>query len=426
MSEGLSNVVYLCIFAIASTITAFKLLALRRDPTPTLALTAAMFLTASPVYILASPVGYRAVGEALDQPSFATLPVYLGILACFAYTHIITFLVDQELQEESGAMRRIITTWTVVYVTAAILMTALFSMADLSQPADPLEFNTHFASDPWALGFLAVFLLTFGCGTLNTFWRCRRLVPEDPQLRHSLKVFGVAMWFVFGYIVLNVPAIVFAAFGNHSLDTVALWGNVTGVTGFLSMCYGLSGSAVGHWLRERHDIKSLQPLWDLVVGGVDEELAFSARNARSTLHVSNVTFNLHRRVIEILDGIRRLRGWVAPGAAEAVHAVHSRRQPGNPHQPQKPTSADLEAAATAAALWDAVDRLQAARREWASQGHTGPPPPPGTAGPLPGENTPAGEERDRLLRVAKALGDPLVHAALQKLRSDRTASAAAR
>ncbi|MFF8387343.1 MAB_1171c family putative transporter [Streptomyces kanasensis] len=424
MSESLSNVVYLSIFVIASAVTVFKFLALRRDPTPTLALTAVMFLTASPVYVLASPAGYRAVGETLDQPSFATLPVSLGILACFAYTHIITFLMDQKLREDPGALRRVVAKWTAAYVTAALLMVALFSSADLSDPADPLKFNTHYADDPLVLAFLAVFLATFGCGTLNTFWRCRRLTPEDPRLQHSLKVFGVAMWFVFGYIVLNVPAIALAAFGNHSLDTVALWGNVTGVTGFLSMCYGLSGSAVGHWLRERRDITALRPLWDLVVGGIDEELAFSVRSARSTLLTSNVTFNLHRRVIEILDGMRALRAWVAPGAAEAVYAVHARRQSEDPDQPPSLSEADLAAAATATALRDAVDRLHAARRQRALEGRPGHPHPPAAAGRLPGEDTPAGAERDRLLRVAGALREPLVQAALQALRNDRAAIAA--
>ncbi|MER5466255.1 MAB_1171c family putative transporter [Streptomyces sp. NPDC002668] len=423
MSESTSNIVYLFIAGVTFAIAVWKSLALLRDPTPTLALTAAMFVTCVPIYVLAAPVGYRALGDALDQPSFATLPVYVGILACFAYLHVITLLWDQQLRERPTALRRSVTAWSLAYSASMVLMVAFFLSADLSGPADPLRFNTRFADDPLVLTFLAVFLVTLTSGTLNTFRRSRRLNPEDPQVQHSLRVFMVAMLFVFGYAVCQVPAITVAALGNHSLDALGLYGAVPGVSGCLIMCYGLSGSAVEAWLRERRDIRALQPLWDLVVGGVDEDLAFSARSARSSRLRLNVTFNLHRRVIEILDGIRALRPWVAPDSAETVYAVHARQQSESSNQSQSLPEPELEAAATATALCDAVERLQAARRAWAVQGRTGRPQSPDAVGSLPGENTPAGDERDRLLRVARALSQPLVRAALQELRDDRAAVA---
>ncbi|MFD5429067.1 MAB_1171c family putative transporter [Streptomyces sp. NPDC127084] len=423
MSESTASIVYFINFALAFILAVYKCLALRRDPNPTLALTAAVFVTSAPVYILASPAGYRAVGQALNEPSFASLPVYLGILAVFAYTHMFTFLVDQELRENRAALRRRITAWTLTYSVAGILMVVFFYAADLAAPPDPLMFNTSFAHDPWVVACLAVFLVTLTLGTLNTYWRCRRLTPEDPGVQHSLRAFALAMWFVFGYALCQAPAIAFAAAGNHSLDQLGLYGAVPGCIGFQIMCYGMSGSAIGAWLRERRDTKALQPLWDLVVGGVDEELAFSARSARSRRVTANVTFNLHRRVIEILDGTRALRPWVTRDATEIVYALREDRDSELSPLVRRLSDAELEAAATAVALRDAAERLQTARDTWVRLGRTGRPQPQGVSAVLPGEDTPAGEERERLLLVAKALSQPIVQAALLNLREERVATA---
>ncbi|MCX5103464.1 MAB_1171c family putative transporter [Streptomyces sp. NBC_00439] len=419
MSEDASNVVYLSITAITFAIGCWKALALMRDSTPTLALTTAMFLCASVVYLLASPAGYMALGDAVGRPSFATLPVYLGIMSCFAFLHLITFLWSPELRQTPAVLHRTVAGWSTAYTAAAALMIVVFTTADLRGPADPLRFNTEFADEPLVLLFLTVFLATLSSGTLNTWSRCRRMQLEDPRLQHSLRVFGIAMLGIFGYVVCSAPAIALAATGHHALDTVGVFGSTFGAGGTVIMCYGLSGSALGAWLRERRDTRALQPLWDLVVPDVDSDLAFSASSSRSHPLAWNTGFNLHRMVIEILDGMRSVRPWVSNEAAEAFYSLQAQRPP----SPGSSDSAsDVEAAATAAALLDAVDQLQAARRKWRSEGRTGrPQAPETTAISLPGEKTRAGDERKRLLLVAHALDDPIVIRAVQNVQSDRAA-----
>ncbi|MFD4948516.1 DUF6545 domain-containing protein [Streptomyces sp. NPDC058409] len=468
MSENASNIVYLSITAITFAIGCWKALALLRDSTPPLALTTAMFLCASVVYLLASPAGYTALGNAVGRPSFATLPVYLGIMSCFAFLHLITFLWSPELRQTPAALHRAVAGWSVAYTVAAALMIVFFTTADLKGPADPLRFNTEFADEPLVLLFLAVFLATLSSGTLNTWSRCRRMQLDDPRLQHSLRAFGIAMLGIFGYVVCSAPAIALAAAGHHALDTVGVFGSTFGAGGTVIMCYGLSGSALGAWLRERRDTRALQPLWDLVVADVDSDLAFSASSSRShplawntgfNLHrmvikildgmrsvrpwVSkdlvvadvdsdlafsasssrshplawNTGFKLHRMVIEILDGMRSVRPWVSKEAAEAVYSLQAQQLPSlGPSD----TTPDVEAAATAAALRDAVDQLQTAWHKWRSEGRTGRPQAPEKAATsLPGDGTRAGDERKRLLRVAQALNDPLVARAVQKVQSDR-------
>ncbi|KNE80742.1 hypothetical protein ADZ36_20390 [Streptomyces fradiae] len=374
-----------------------------------------MFLCATAVYAMAAPVGYRILGEVTEHPSFATLPVYIGILTCFSLVHIITLLWDPQLRQTPPRRRRIVAAWSTGYGSAAVLMIVFFLLAELHGPADPLRFNTAFADDPMVLLFLAVFLSTLTSGTLNTFRQCRRVKLEDPQLNHSLRAFALAMLGVFGYVVCNAPAIVLAALGNHTLDTVGVYGSTFGVIGTVIMCYGLSGSAVVAWVRERHDFRALQPLWDLVVAGVDQDLAYSKRAARSRRPIVNVTFHWHRRVIEISDGIRALRPWVSSAPVEAVYRLNDQRAAAGVGPWAPLATPRLEAAATAAALRDAARGLQKARRARGAHSSWGQlEPADAPVVPLPDEDTPAGQERHRLLRVAKALSHPIVVAALQE------------
>ncbi|MBY8846078.1 hypothetical protein K7864_33400 [Streptomyces sp. SP2-10] len=369
-----------------------------------------MQLGGSLVYVMASPVGYRTLGGVTGQPSFATLPVYIGILVCFAMGHIITLLWDPQLRQKPSGLRHTVIAWSTCYVSGASLMILFFQLADLSGPADPLRFNTVFAEDPMVLSFLTVFLATLTSGTLNTWRQCRTVKLDDPQIQLALRTFALAMLCVFGYVVCSAPAIALAAMGNHSLDSVGVFGSTCGCIGTLILYYGLSGAAVVAWRRERRDFKALQPLWELVVAGVDQGLAFSVSSIHSRRLTMNVTFQLHRRVIEILDGIRALRPWVSPTPMETVRYLQKRAA----HPSWPPLSAqDLEAAATAAALCGAVQRLHTSGQEHDGQSSR-PKPPGGPLIPLPGDDTPAAEERDRLLRVSKALSHPILSEALRQ------------
>ncbi|MFD5424394.1 MAB_1171c family putative transporter [Streptomyces sp. NPDC127084] len=424
MSERTSTLVYLIMAGASLAIALWKGMALFRDPTPTLSLITTNFLCSTAIYVMAAPSVYVAIGEATGNPSFATLPVYIGILVCFAHLHVLTLLWSPMQQTSPDALRRRVTQWAACYTMAALLMIATFCAADLSEPADPLKFNTDNAGDPVILLFLAVFLSTLTCSTLSTFRQCRRIRLDDPRLQHAVRSFGIAMLFVFGYVVCGVPAIAFAALGSHALDEVGVWGSSFGVLGTLIASYGLCGAAVSAWLKERRDIRALQPLWDIVVAGVDPELAFSATSARSHRLAANVTFNLHRRVIEILDGMRALRPWVRSEPVEAVYTLHERSLQGD-NGPGRPVpERELRAMATAAALRDAAERLQAAQREDALRGGSRRPQPPDTpARQLLGEDTPAADERDRLLHVARVLTHPLVTAALREVRGGGIATA---
>ncbi|MFE5509882.1 MAB_1171c family putative transporter [Streptomyces sp. NPDC056529] len=406
MSEGTTTAVYLCVAAINLLISAGKGMALLRERTATLALITLSFFVSVLVYAAASPAGYRGLGELTGRPSAATLPVYAGIVVCYAITHVLTVLwtVTSSPGERAGVNRRA-RAWAGAYAGVIAAMVVTFRAADLDgRPADPLRFNTDFAEgQPFVLVFLALFLGALSCATLGTARLARRTVPRDPDLRHAVRYFSVSMVICFGYVVCNVPAVLLASLGGHALDEVGVLGSLFGTVGALLTSYGMTGAAVSAWLRERRDVKTLEPLWRLAVKDVDERLALDPRG--TGLRLTHVRFTLHRRVVEILDGMRVLRAWSSAGAAGTAER---HVEAGDPSLP----AAERQAVVTAVVLLDAALRLREARLHEAR-----PVPPDAPAAPLPGEDTAASDERRRLLLVATHLDHPLAVAALRELRA---------
>ncbi|WP_148088585.1 DUF6545 domain-containing protein [Streptomyces sp. PanSC9] len=375
------------------------------------------FVLGGVVYAVASPLGYRTLGSVSGRPWLATLPIYVGILLCYGSMQLLTLLWAPAHPGEPQRSRRTIRAWALAYSVSVAIMCAAFLAAELEGPADPLRFNTQQADDPGVLVFLAVFLAMLTCGTLSTWHRTRQAEAESEPVEHALRWFGRSMLITFGYVVCSVPAIIAAATGHHQLDSVGVLGALFGVAGCVGTCYGMSGAAISAWLRERRDIAGLQPLWDLVVVGVDDELSFSP--ARSSLNrYINVRWTLHRMIIEILDGIRGLRKWATDEPAQILIALHQNCLANDAVRaryrlaPEGMPPAELEAAVTAAILRHAVRRHQAKTTQQAGVAQAATLASPQGLAAIPGAKTAAAEERRRLLGVARALDHPLVEAAL--------------
>ncbi|MFB7509330.1 DUF6545 domain-containing protein [Streptomyces broussonetiae] len=437
MSENGATTVYLVIASLHLTIAAWKASALLRTPSFALGLQVATHGLGGIVYVVASPLGYRSLGSASGQPWLPTLPIYLGILLCFGTQHLLTIVWTPSGSDRPWRVRRQIKAWAVAYGMSFAVMVVTFLTTDLGGSADPLKFNTAQVSHPQVQVFLSVFLTMLSCGTVHTWRRTRRARADDKAIMHSVRWYGRSMLVTSGYVMCSAPAAAAAALGHHQLDDVGVLGSAFGVVGSIMTCYGVSGAALSKWLGERRDIAVLQPLWDLVVAGVDQELSLGSGHSRPDHRdqpasagpqqsrpnrVFNVRWTLHRRVIEILDGIRQLerRAWISDLPAKAITDLHGeamktdalRSRLGLGKKGLAPH--ELEAAATAAVLRDAVERLQAAGADGTA--------PAASAGPTlfaPGKNTPAAQERTRLVRVARALRSALVDSSLQVVRSAR-------
>ncbi|WP_331732233.1 hypothetical protein OG613_47660 (plasmid) [Streptomyces sp. NBC_00015] len=399
-----TTAVYLAMAVIFLVIAGWKAMAQLRDPSLPLALMTAAFFVGGVVYAMASPAGYRFLGKEFGEPRIATLPIYAGIMLCYAAIHILTLLWTPASDTPRSIVRRTVAFWTATYGLAITAMTTAFLHADLDGPADPLRFNTQQADDPYVLVFLTTLLGVLTCGTLNTWQRSRRAEGTDPRIRHALRWFGGSMLVTFGYVLCSAPAILLAALGHQDLETLGVVGSYCGILGCLGTCYGMSGAAVTAWLGERRDTVALQPLWKLVVGDIDQGLIYSPTSARP--HVWGILrIVLTRRIIEILDGIRAVEPWTRAETAQAVHDLDDGTL----------TADELEAIVTAALLRDAAVRYKASAEAARATGEPRVRAAHGagdTASVLPGAGTAAQDERARLVRVARALTHPLVSAAL--------------
>jgi hypothetical protein len=440
VSESTATAVYFFIASLHLSTGCWKGFALLRTPTPSFALQTATHIVGAIVYVVASPPGYRSVGSAFGQPWFPTLPIYLGILMCFGTNHLLTVLWTPSRPGQPWWARQPIRSWSLAYGLSLTVMIITFVGADLEGPAVPLKFNTEHVDDPYVRVFLAVFLTMLTCGTVSIWRRSRRAQIDDEAIMHAVRWFGASMLVTAGYVVCSVPAIVAAAAGYHQLDSVGVMGSAFGAAGSIMTCYGVTGAAVSKWLAERRDIAVLTPLWDLVVAGVDEELSLGSRRGqrdgsaagpsanapRSGPHrLLNVRWTLTRQVIEILDGIRELeRGaWARSMPANLLKALYKEAMKADDLRrgfglsKRGLSEVELEAAATAAVLRDAVERLQAARKRGDVVTGTPASDGPSSAPYVPEHRTPAAEERSRLVRVARALDHPLVDVSVQVVRS---------
>ncbi|MEU5193704.1 DUF6545 domain-containing protein [Streptomyces scabiei] len=406
--------------ALYLVVTCWKGFAFMREPTLPLALITSAFGVGTMVWVIASPAGYTALGKAFGQPWIATLPSCVGVLLCYAATHILTLLWTPT-HSEPQRVRRTIVAWTTSYSLSIMVMVVTFLRADLDGPADPLAFNTQQADDPNALTFSGVYMAMLTCGTLNTWRRSRHSRLDDERFEFALRSFRWSMLLTFGFVVCSVPAIVAAALGHHQLDGVGVMASSFGIMGCIGTCYGMSGAAFSSWLRESRDIAALQPLWDLVVGEVDESLSFRSSKTRPNRFI-NVRFTLHRTIIEILDGIRELQTWASEEPAQVLEALHreslandlARTRLGLSRKGL--ASPDLNAAATAVVLRYAAERFTAAQ-ERSSGAEEAPRSVHDLTATVLGAGTAARDERQRLLRVALALQLPIVDTSLTVLRS---------
>ncbi|MFJ8785731.1 DUF6545 domain-containing protein [Streptomyces sp. NPDC102476] len=432
MSESTATAVYLAIAALLLMAGAWKAFVLQRHLAPEFAAQTVAHVLGGVVYVVASPWGYRRVGSALGQPWFPTLLVYLGILLCFGTWHMLTIAWTPLHPDQPEQTRRSIAAWSFAYALSIAVMIVTFLQADLTGPADPLKFNTdQVKGDPYVIVFLGVFLFMLACGTLTASRRSRRARPDDETLMHALRWYSASHLVVFGYVVCSAPAVAAAAMGHHQLDAVGVLGSAFGSVGTIMLCWGMSGAALSQWLAERRDLAALEPLWDLVVTGVDEKLSLELRltepeegdlesadeSGRSRpSRLIGVRWTLTRMLIEILDGIRLLerRGWIRDLPGQAVASLHKEALQTEALRSQLRLSRkglsqlELEAAVTAAVLRDAVQRLQAAGPDG-----TAPIVAPGPQRFAPGKKTPAPLERRRQVLIARALYSPLVESSLQ-------------
>nr|WP_202447772.1 MAB_1171c family putative transporter [Streptomyces sp. SID5468] len=375
-----------------------KVAALRRGFSLSVLVITSSLITGVSAFFVQAPVVYRTLDGAAGRIGFASLIVYSCIVLYGAHGHMLAVVWAAEVGHTPVPRVRIVV-HLVSYAVILAAMWAAFWRTRGGGPERPLAFNVSHADDPDTVVFLVVFMAGLSYSMLSAAWECRRGARTDnPRLRRGLRHISVASLFIFGYVVFAGPSLACAAAGHHQLDVLTDVGSLSGTVGAVILNWGMSGSTVQTWWRDRRDYRRLRVLWETAVGGAERTVALAppGRLVERWSLLSAGAWLLLRRLADICDAERALSPWMNPRlAVVAEEAGRRRRLP-----PE-----EVRALASAAMLLDAVERK--GRGE-----------PPGyRATPRPADVAPE-RERAHLVRVARALGHPLVREVLAERRNE--------
>lgn len=199
--------------------------------------------------------------------------------------------------------------WVIAHVVVILVMVALFLAGDA--PVERrTDFETYYATTPFIVEFVLIYLLAQAVALVSVVWRCwqwARIVGQ-PWLRRGLYMIATGALCGIGVSACRTTAVVARWFGrnwdqvNTHLSVVfAIVGLSLAALGFALPTWGRHLSRLRGWLGRYHGYRSLYPLWDAL------------RTATPTIVLPvripwwDFELRLTRRLAEINDGRLALR-----------------------------------------------------------------------------------------------------------------------
>ncbi|MGW5657240.1 DUF6545 domain-containing protein [Streptomyces humi] len=416
MRETTLTVVNLSI-AIATLILGItKASAARREPGPTLKLTASVLLHAGIIFLLATPPLYRRIGSALNSPNLPGLGIDIATLLCVAHAHYMTLLWHPE-RHTPEARREAVRRWRPFYLGTITVMIVLYTIADLPGAAPPLHLAPYYAHVKTVLALKLIYFTALVIAVIATMTLCRQVaLPDRPELAHDVK--RCIQWFTIA-VGLDLATALFTLgsmasaviLDNHRLDVLADGSWAATILSGIAANNSLGRMVLATTRSDRQDCRTLRPLWKLVVAGAPQLVI-------PVVWWGDSRVRLDRMMMETLDGIRTLSPWMSTAPGEALEALASTRidlgeqapaqtriKGSEPpplaqdaslqHTRPQPGSAEAAAATLiVAARHRAVNLPPAPEDERLDE--------------PPGREVPAHEQQDYLVKIARYLSHPLV------------------
>jgi hypothetical protein len=396
MTTVLVTVANLIIASASLGLGTTKALAVRHQRELTLKLTASVLIVAGMIFLLATPVVYRAVGEVTHSPNLCALLVPAATLVCVAHAHAMSQLWQPE-RSAPAILRRTAARWAPVYAGSIAAMTLLYFQADLG-PATPLQFAAAYAHVPEVIAFHLVYWTALILTIVVTVRECRSLsIPGRPglNLQQAMGWFAVALGLDLVNVAVNAAAMVGSATGPRHLNGLAESAWLATIASCIAANNALASMVLRSRRAERRDLHALEALHDLVVDQTrDSRMVLAPRWTWWTGFSTGL--DLNSMMAEVNDGSGRLSPWWSPIPALALDRL---AKPSTQQQTSPGDGWDLTAAQAAAVLLDAAR----ARRD--SQPVL---PPHIRLTRLPGTDVEPNGERQHLVRVAQHLTHPMV------------------
>lgn len=294
-------------------------------------------------WTLRIPAGYRALDDATGVGNLAQI-VGDGLALATACA-ILTMLIFQTSGDAAG--RRVFLRVGLLGVVLAA-MAITFALVPLTQ--ETTEFVTTYRTRPAFLSYELPYLVFLSYAFFDLARLCRRYaqLSERRYLKAGMRLIEIAGGLGILYVALRVAYLV-AVQAAPSVDLTAYEPVSKVIVAVLSILaiIGAVLPAVGPRVEDYRAHRELYPLWS-AMHEAEPAIALEAPQspARDRFRVRDLSFRLHRRVIEIRDGQLALRPYRQPDVAQTAQRRGQQRQL---------VGEDLAAAVEAATLAAAVE-----------------------------------------------------------------------
>ncbi|RLK58283.1 MAB_1171c family putative transporter [Actinokineospora cianjurensis] len=350
----MNGVLYPLCAGIAWVSLLFKLPALARgDRGPAAVAVGFFYLFMGLTFTISDPRVWAALDRATGVPNLALLLSQGSVIGVAASQLAALTFWDREPERARPVVRRQI--WGFAAVLAS--MAVLFTLADLTEE-DTTTAAVRFAGHGLYSVYLMLYVTAFAVTEYLIVVRCLRYARavDGAWLSRGLRLAAIGAVGGLAYVLARYADVVAAPLGldPQRWEIVARLGaGLGGICTLIGWSLPGWGPQVGRvragW-RDRRSYRALYPLWSALMTA-NPALALDREAGRRAGR--DLNFRLHRRVIEIQDGLR----WLNPTHATPV-----------------PPDPDLRAQFTAIAITDALTARTPAPRT----GTVAEPPPPDT------------------------------------------------
>lgn len=288
------------------------------------------------------PEVYLLVDRTLRVPNLAQLAG--DLLALATGCGILAMLLFQT--EEPAIARRRLRVRLAGVAVAAVAMSVAFAAADFDD--ETVDFWARYAGEPslltYSIPYLVYVAYVFADLMRLSWWYAK--IGRGRYLSIGMWLIAAASVLGQAYVLLRVVFLIAVAAGAggrlRAYDAVSIV-LVAGVS--LLAVVGAVLPALGSNVVAYRSHRRLRPLWSALYRA-NPAIALAAPSSREALETRDLDFRLHRRVIEIRDGLLALRPRFPPEVADAAREL-SRREGLRDEQ-------DVEAVALAAMIAVAV------------------------------------------------------------------------
>ncbi|ATY17071.1 hypothetical protein CU254_41545 (plasmid) [Amycolatopsis sp. AA4] len=317
MVDSIGTVFHLFIVVVGVCVVVYKLVDLIRSPgRPAMWALWSAFLTLT----LAIISGLRWVPVSPASAEVIWIVQHWLIFIAFAGLELFFFLSVIPQQRRAW---RAFAPHGAVLLAAAAAMTVGFVAALATEQPDFLHLERYFGL--WLTSMLLAYTAGFAAAMLAISRLASRWsrITDRPWMRRGLRLLAIGCWISLVYSAHKIAYSLLVVAGSPppwSQLQVEVVLSALGVTfalvGLVLPALGPRLSAARSWFRHAGAYRRLEPLW--------REFADPDRGVTPEVVLANpapwwaTTFALHRRVIEIWDGRKRIRDYLDPAVERAM------------------------------------------------------------------------------------------------------------